>query len=116
MIDRPKDDDLLETFFDTARAAQAKPAPEALLANVARDAEKELAWRRARRPERTSVFRGLGGWPGLSGLVTATVVGIWLGVSMSSPILELGFPTPTTESDTLSMLLPDYNLGFEEEG
>ena len=111
-------DDFLEAAFGAARAEALRPAPEALLARISADADNELAWRMARRPQTgfRAFLAGLGGWPGLGGLVTATAVGVWIGVSGASQLGDMGLPIPAAEEETLSMLLPDYGFGAGWEG
>jgi hypothetical protein len=118
MNDRDQDD-LLEAAFSAARTDAMHPVPEALMARIAGDAETELAWRRARRPSATlgAILKGLGGWPGLGGLVTAAAVGVWIGVALPTELQNLGLPLVSQQDeDVLTLLLPDYTLADGWEG
>jgi len=90
------DDDItaLKAHFEAARSHAARPS-EALLARVLADAmqiqeeQAETPAPQGRAPAHEAgfwrqVFQGLGGWPALTGLATATVVGIWIGASPPS--------------------------------
>ena len=73
-----RDDDALEALFQQARSAPPE-VPDGLLARVIADAE-------AARPPRGSgiwrtLWQSIGGPAGLGGLVTATLVGVWIGVA-----------------------------------
>ena len=76
----------LARHFAAARKAGAKPS-EALMARVLVDAEAAQAGfhETAAPPMRTGrmpqLFRVLGGWPAMAGLLAATVAGIWIGVN-----------------------------------
>ena len=78
------DRDPLDEFFEAARRTAPEPSAE-LLSRVARDAAAETVRRQAAqsrlRPVWRGVFDGLGGWPALAGLATATVAGVWIGVA-----------------------------------
>lgn len=87
--DLERDDALLDSMLQVARAAPPQPS-EALLARVMADAEAVLATRAA-APAVPAVRRGggwlgrmaeaLGGWGAVGGLVTASGAGLWLGLS-----------------------------------
>lgn len=79
--------DHLDTLFESAR--QHVPAPsQALMARVMADAAASqaapgLAPQAAARVTPglwRQFWQGLGGWPAMGGLATATCAGIWLGV------------------------------------
>lgn len=88
MGENDRDDAALEAFFDAARAAP--PAmPAALADRIAADALAAQSdvrglpvWRRW--------LDHLGGAPGLGGLVTATCVGVWIGVAPPAALPDLG--------------------------
>ncbi|MFK7938821.1 MAG: hypothetical protein AB8B82_05540 [Roseovarius sp.] len=79
--------DTLEALFESARTHA--PAPSAaLMARVSTDAHAQQGAATAHPvPVPVSapglwsqIWQGLGGWPAVSGLATATCAGIWLGV------------------------------------
>ncbi|MGB3245256.1 MAG: hypothetical protein WBB25_12020 [Sulfitobacter sp.] len=79
------DDAALEAFFDAARA-DPPMVPQALMARVLADAQAAQpivgGWR--------TWLRALGGAPGLGGLVTATCVGVWIGLAPPQQLPDLG--------------------------
>ncbi len=80
------DTDGLEEFFAAARATPA-PLPPDVQARILADAAAlmpaaPLAWHRA-------LWQLLGGAAGISGLVTATAVGVWLGVAPPAQLPDL---------------------------
>ncbi|MCH2168069.1 MAG: hypothetical protein MK107_10125 [Oceanicola sp.] len=80
----------LDIFFDAARSAQPEPSPE-LMARVLDDAlamqppAQPLAARPAPSvPTRSwlgTLLDTLGGWPAAASLATATLAGVWIGIS-----------------------------------
>ncbi|MEQ9243915.1 hypothetical protein [Roseovarius indicus] len=89
MMDEPENKDPLTAFFDAGRAARPEPG-DALMARIMADADRVQA-ERAEAPApgpRRGLFAGLaqalGGWPAMAGLATATVAGLWIGVSPPS--------------------------------
>lgn len=76
----------LENLFDQARSVPAQ-VPEGLMAQVIADAQvlqpraKSTSWHRW--------LVAIGGLPALSGLVTATCVGFWLGVAPPDGLPDL---------------------------
>ncbi|SLN27945.1 hypothetical protein ROG8370_01058 [Roseovarius gaetbuli] len=84
----------LEVFFDAARRHAAEPSA-ALMARIDEDAQavQALAQRPAPQSTRRStlssqLYRLLGGWPAMTGLATAAVAGVWLGISLPEGILD----------------------------
>ncbi|MGR3455111.1 hypothetical protein [Pseudooceanicola sp.] len=62
--------------------------PDALMARMLADAEaaqdaraQAVAPAPQRRGRLARAFAGIGGWPALAGFATATVAGIWIGIS-----------------------------------
>lgn len=91
---RATDQDL-DAFFDAARNSSPEPSPE-FLARILSDAEGvQNSFVQtpfgARKPAK-SVFAQLrdaiGGWPALGGLVTASAVGVWIGISPPESVTE----------------------------
>ena len=76
-----------EADFDRLLAGVADPVPsEELMARVMADADAVLAERSAgpaqevaRKGWLGAALNGIGGWPAVAGLATATVAGIWIG-------------------------------------
>lgn len=87
-------DDVLDAFFDAAKAAPAR-ASGALLDQVLADAQsvqdaasdRGVGLAETRNGLFSGLIKALGGWPALGGLATATVAGVWIGVS---PALGVG--------------------------
>lgn len=77
-----KDDDQgLNAYFEAGRDAAPQPS-QALLARIMADAEAQAVQVPAlSRPALfSSLWAAIGGWPAAAGLVTATLVGLWIGV------------------------------------
>ncbi len=75
--------DPLEGFFEAARAKAPQPSGD-LQVRILADADAALAATVRPAPRRTllrDVLQGLGGWPAMAGLVTATMAGVWIGIS-----------------------------------
>ena len=97
------DDFDLEAAFDAARAAPPQ-MPDALMARIVADAEgyqpQVPLWRR--------LMAAVGGPAGLGGLVTATVVGFWLGVSPPQdtvdPLVLIGAVELAADEDIADLL------------
>lgn len=120
-MDKTDRDDELQAFFDAARQ-QPMPASEALMARVLRDA---LSLQAAAKPAapgapRVGLLAGLwsaiGGWPAAAGLVTATVAGVWIGVSSTlglgeAVITALG---STSAESFLDEMATGFDFAFEE--
>lgn len=107
--------DPLEDFFAAGRAERAQP-DAALMARILADAEAETAARAAPAPVRESrlrsVLRGIGGWPALAGLATATVAGVWIGVAVP----DVTSPFVAGSGYDLNDLLPGYGADLLVEG
>ena len=88
----------LEAAFQVARAAPPV-MPDGLAARIVADAEARLP--RASLWER--IMTSVGGPAGLGGLVTATVVGFWVGVAppdtMIDPLALIGVEASVDELD-----------------
>lgn len=122
-------DNALEEIFAAGR--DATPAPsEALMARIMADADGEIAARAPVAPVRRPglslwgrIVSGLGGWPAVAGMVTATVAGIWIGFASPDQLNTLsgGLLLPDSET-TVSYDLEDILPGggglwtLDEEG
>ena len=109
---------MLEDAFALARAEAARPAPEALMARVLADADRERPPLRAAapRPGRlAAALAALGGWPALGGLATAGVAGLWLGLSPPAAVEDLGGWLGAGDAGA-ALLLPDDYFSDTSEG
>ncbi len=84
---RPSDDLMARIFEDAARVQAGFPTRPAML-------DVPGIWKQ--------LFRVLGGWPAMGGLVAATVTGIWIGVN-----------PPNGLSDGISQVAQAY-LGIDD--
>ena len=107
--------DPLDDFFEAGRADRAAPDP-ALMARILADAEAVAAARAAPGPRRegrlSAVLRGIGGWPALAGLATATAAGVWIGIAMP----DVTSPFVAGAGYDLNDLLPGYGTDLLVEG
>lgn len=106
----------LDAFFDAARA-HPPAVPDGLLTRVEADAALLAASRTRPAPAASRprgwgrALSGIGGWPALAGLATATVAGFWLGYA--SPGIGSGLGAAALLGDTVATydiggLLPGY--------
>ena len=78
----------LDTFFAQARSSTPEPSPD-LMARILADALEAqpapplppVPARPAYNGGMSELWDALGGWPAAASLVTATVAGIWIGIS-----------------------------------
>lgn len=73
----------LEDFFMTERNAAPDPS-DMLLARIMADAQSQIDKAQPEPSiEETGFFQklldGIGGWPSMAGLATASIVGVWIG-------------------------------------
>lgn len=92
MNDAPIGPDPLNASFDALKT-RATPPGDDLMARVLSDADAAqaefLAPPPAVRPSAWSRFVGLiGGWPSLAGLATASLAGVWIGISQSDTLVQ----------------------------
>lgn len=113
--DKSMDDLALENLFEQARATPPQ-VPDALMTRVMADAQ-------ALQPRgKTAGWRGwlmaIGGLPALSGLVTATCVGFWIGVMPPDGLPDLaGLVLTGQDSAELETDTDLTGLGWDiEEG
>ncbi len=121
-MDKTDQDDNLQAFFDAARE-QPAPTSEALLARVLKDA---LSVQDATETVRSEVpkvgllaglWAALGGWPAMTGLATATVAGLWIGVSPSLGLSDA--VTTALGANGVESYIDEFATGFDyafEEG
>ncbi|MBU2982920.1 hypothetical protein KO498_13965 [Lentibacter algarum] len=117
MSDHDRDTQMLNDMFATARDSSPDATAD-LMARVMRDAavvqdgfEQAGIGRNSEKSSRRfgwrSLIEGLGGWPAMGGLVTATAVGVWLGLAPYTGLSETvaGY---LFESTSLDGLETDY--------
>ncbi|MEL6508842.1 MAG: hypothetical protein AAFQ32_03560 [Pseudomonadota bacterium] len=102
--------DPLDAYFDAARAKAPQPSG-ALQARILTDADAVLASAGAPAkapPGRLHAFlAAVGGWPAMAGLATATLAGVWIGISPPA-MVETLIETQTVE------YLPGFDALLEE--
>jgi len=123
-------DAALDQIFAAGREASPTPS-DAVLARILADAEGEIAARAVPAPHRAGEIRpglwsrilsGLGGWPAVAGMATATVAGVWLGFASPDQLNDLagGLLLPDSSGLTsyeLEDILPSdggFSTLFEE--
>lgn len=121
------DDLLAQAARETA--AEAEPPGADFMARILRDADAVLAEQARLQPGKSAprvgfwagLIAGIGGWPSLAGLVSATVAGIWIGYAgpdtLSEGVAAALWSTDTSESFSLEDLTPgfgDLSALFEE--
>ncbi|MBS9716987.1 hypothetical protein ACFFUT_08840 [Pseudohalocynthiibacter aestuariivivens] len=123
MTEEKFDSGALEGLFDLARTEKHVPSSD-LIVRVLADADTEQAVCRvtsskpseARESRLAVVFRAIGGWPAIAGMATATVAGIWIGLSPPATLEDISSSILTGETDAyLSELLPGFD-DFVAEG
>jgi len=112
-IDR---DDELQRFFDAARR-QPNLASDALMERVLGDAlSYQTATEKVVKVDSkvgflAGLWAGIGGWPAAAGLATASLAGLWIGVS---PSLGLADAVITTfGSNTAESYIEEFSTSFD---
>lgn len=118
-------DDELEGLFAAARAQTPVPSAD-LMARILADAEAQAVpepapatgGRTGGRPVRptrgfwAALVAGLGGWPVLAGMATATVAGVWLGFATPEALDTMAggilMPGQTETGYQLEDMVPSY--------
>ncbi|MEL7212761.1 MAG: hypothetical protein AAGK92_08880 [Pseudomonadota bacterium] len=101
--------DPLSGFFEAARADAPQPS-DALQMRILADADCTLAKPASEVKPRhwvRDLLQGLGGWPAVAGLATATVAGVWIGISPPA-LVDTLIGVQTVE------YLPGFNALLEE--
>jgi len=117
------DDATLEVLF--AEAANVETVPtKALMARIVADADQvadvQDTMRNPPRPiARQNWFagflKGIGGWPAVGGLVTATMVGIWVGYAPPAALDGIAYTYLATDTGfDLGDLMPSYEAVIDE--
>ena len=109
------DDKILEAAFAQARTPDIMPS-EAALNRIMMDADSVLAEATPApaRPKQgfgAMILEAIGGWTAFGGLATATVAGLWIGVSPPAALTDLSagiwgttIEVPLLESDMFAGL------------
>jgi len=107
----------LETFFEAGRKSQPQPSAalmDRIMADIDQVAEERERPKAA--PLRPSLLKriidGIGGWPTLSGMATAGIVGVVVGVS--PPDVMSDFTSSVLDGTTDFYLVDPYDgFGFD---
>ena len=101
MMMTDRNDDMLDDIFAQARAVAPTPSDD-LIARVMAGAAlpKPVLHPAPRRSLGQQVLDLLGGWTAVSGLVTATCAGVWIGVAPPSSVQDY---TATYFGDEISV-------------
>ncbi len=109
----------LDAYFDAGRKAVTMPSGD-LMARVLADAEAHQPKSSAPAPvAQTGLFATLwsaiGGWPTLAGMATATLVGVWIGISPPAGLEQIATGVLGGSEDAyLVDLLPAFGDEFGE--
>ncbi|MCG3268987.1 hypothetical protein [Yoonia sp. I 8.24] len=103
MMMTDRNDDILEDIFAQARAVAPTPSDDLIARVMAGVPVPQVASQPApRRSLGQQVLDILGGWTAVSGLVTATCAGVWIGVSPPESVQDY---TATYFGDEISVSL-----------
>jgi len=113
-----RDDTGLDAFFEAAgrygaapdAAFRARLLDDALAAQPAPTPTPDPTGRR----QRPGWFAALGGWPVLSGLATATVAGVWIGIAQPAAVGDLAFGGFGGDYDFSALIGGSYSLGLAD--
>jgi len=106
------DDAALEALFAEARMAEADPVPEGLRARLLADAVPPVA-KRSWWSRLGEMLADLGGAPGLVGVSTAGLAGVWIGFSgpgLTGDLVSQFWQGAATVSPTVSAWVEDGPL------
>lgn len=110
----------LDAFFAAGRAAAPEPSAD-LMARILADAETALpraATPAPRRNRSAGLLSLLGGWRGFSGLATATLAGLWIGIAMPETVQALAAAaldtTYATEPATIDLMAQPFDIAASE--
>lgn len=113
MTEQHQTDRTLEAFFEAGRRAAPQPSGD-LMARILADAGAARAVAPVVRPKQRGLLAGLvaaiGGWPAVASLATATVAGLYIGVSPPAQLEDFAVTYLGTTDYTA---LGDYSPGFE---
>ena len=109
------DDKFLEAAFAQARTPDMMPS-DAVLDRIMMDADSVLAEavpvpKRSKQGFGAMILEAIGGWTAFGGLATATVAGLWIGISPPAALTDLSagiwgatIEVPLLESDMFAGL------------
>jgi len=109
----------LNAYFDAARKAAKVPSGD-LMACVLADAGAQQPKRGAPAPAAqaglfASLWAAIGGWPTVAGMATATLVGVWIGISPPAQVEQFSAAVLGDTGDAyLVDLLPAFGDEFGE--
>ncbi|WP_457648212.1 hypothetical protein [Profundibacter sp.] len=108
----------LDAYFYAERKATRVPSGD-LIARVLADAgAQQMANVPAPAAQPglfASLWAAIGGWPTAAGMVTATLVGVWIGISPPAPLEQITAEVPGGADDAyLVDLLPAFGDDFVE--
>jgi hypothetical protein len=106
------DDKMLDDLFEQARATPIAPTDD-LLRRVIADADQAMPGHRPRQAKvRTGPWAALrdalGGWPAVSGVAMAGIVGVWFGLAPPAAVETLAADILGTQTGI--SLLPDVDF------
>jgi hypothetical protein len=114
MTEQHQTNQTLEAFFEAGRTAAPQPSGD-LMARILADAEAARVFAAAPRAVRrglwASLMAAIGGWPAVASLATATVAGLYIGVS---PPAQLEDFAVTYLGATDYAVSGDFAPGFED--
>lgn len=109
----------MEALFSAARREAPMPTVD-LVARMLKDAQTaQPAAPVLAAPEEPQglwslVVQAIGGWPSVAGLATATVAGIWIGVSPPAAVDALAYDYLEGSDSYFTEIVPSYDSFFEE--
>ncbi|MGR3661300.1 MAG: hypothetical protein ACU0CA_08970 [Paracoccaceae bacterium] len=117
------DDAALEALFEEAANVETVPS-KALMTRIVADADQvadvQDVMRNPPRPAArqnwfAGFLQGIGGWPAMGGLLTATMVGIWVGYAPPAALDGIADTYLTTDTGfDLGDLMPSYEALIDE--
>lgn len=114
----PGADLMARIMADAEREAEAAEAAKAPRANGVRSGPKAPAhrgWLARLRAGWAALGAAVGGWPALTGLATATLVGLWLGYGGAGPLSEgLAGVLWSSQTGEVSYALDDFAPGADD--
>lgn len=117
MTNDKRDDTGLEAYFAAGRKAGRVPSND-LLGRIMADAEMQMPVSESSVPVSRPSFRAafwsaIGGWPAVGGMVTASLVGVWIGFSQPAGLDQIADRYFGSADDSyLVDLLPAFGDDF----
>ena len=107
-------DNGLEALFEQARAHPPRPS-EALMARIMADATAAQAQPLGFVDRLRALLHKLGGGPTVSGLITASCLGFWLGVAPPDGLPDLAGQILVQQSDTAYEATDLAGFGWDQD-